>query len=160
MKNIRNFVSSKLARGRNDVALIGWHFIMSPNIDYALAAPRPARETARRFLTCETLTTRSAAIFLSKHHTMSHKSNEIEERMVFAALVAVISNGEKEEFFSHCEPEEITEMGAIWDKYCGTPVGAMFNRPDFKFFSMQARSKQLIAMANAAIEKANKVLAS
>ena len=160
MKKIRNFVSSKPASGRNDVALLGWHLFMPPHTNCAIAAPRPVVETPGRLLTCWALTARSAAIFMSKPTNMSHKSNEIEERMVFAALVAVISNGEKEEFFSHCEPEEITEMGAIWDKYCGTPVGVMFNRPDFKFFSIQARSKQLIAMANAAIEKANKVLAS
>ena len=70
MKIMYNFVSSKLTRGRNDVAPKGWHFIMSLHTNYANAAPRPVVETPGRFFSCKTLTARSAAFFMSKSYTL------------------------------------------------------------------------------------------
>lgn len=58
-------------------------------------------------------------------------SQECENRCIFAMLVVMCVTKQIDGFLSGLDAEDRDFFAQIWDSHCITPVGALFNRPNF-----------------------------
>jgi hypothetical protein len=58
-------------------------------------------------------------------------SQECENRCIFAMLVVMCVTKQNDGFLSGLDAEGRDFYAQIWDSLCITPVGVLFNRPNF-----------------------------
>ena len=144
-KDCRIFASSKLTSGTRTAGLQSSIFCASILENNGITTPSWSVRKVSEATACKCLTARSVVTFMSKLTSMSKQEQEIQERCTFAMLVVANMSGELSDFVKGLCEAEIRELARIWDKHSHVSVGVMFNRPEFDYFAMQARTDGQIA---------------
>ena len=70
------------------------------------------------------------------------ETDEQKERVAFASLIAHLVKGEMDDLLKDAPVGVCEEFGRIWDTHSSTPVGVLFQRPNFEQYEANNIVKQ------------------
>ena len=70
------------------------------------------------------------------------QNDEQKERVMFATLIVHLVSGTMDEVLKNAPVGVCEEFGRIWDTHSSTPVGVLFQRPNFEQYEANNIVKQ------------------